>query len=284
VEAPEVSGRIAYIHQGDIWVMRTDGTRRERMTTSGDCSQPTWSPNGRSIAYVRAFSGRKHIWVLDLAQRSAQRITPKGGNYECPRWSPDGTWLAYLVWDEAQSAQIASGSLVKLSINGGKQLALISHMIAGGELAWSPDGQKILFSEGGENQRLIMADAVNGGRLGSPVYKHPMTSTSSAFKGLHWVEGGATALFVETPMDLTHVDSYAVKRLDLSTGKARELYADRSAPEILTMCCNGSGRDIWLGTPYPRYSQIRGIFHLVGRRLERVSGEGGDPSYIGSLD
>jgi len=132
VKATEVGGRIAYIHEGNIWVMRPDGSGLQRLTTSGDCSRPAWSGNGKRLVYIRTSNRHEHLWLLDVPQRSARRLTPNAGDYECPRLSPDGQWVAYIILHREQPYQIWSGRLEKISIDGKRRVVLVNDLSAGG--------------------------------------------------------------------------------------------------------------------------------------------------------
>lgn len=77
-----------------------------RWITSGlkDCASPTWSPDGKSIAFV-AGSGQfdsknklepSEVWVVDSTGQSRQCITNFGDSVvDCPQWSPNGKHIAF---------------------------------------------------------------------------------------------------------------------------------------------------------------------------------------------
>jgi len=73
----------------DLYLVHDDGTGARRLTFTGDAHNPSWSPDGRSIAYDHAGD----IWVLRLGQQP-RRITFNTQSTD-PVWSPDGTQLAY---------------------------------------------------------------------------------------------------------------------------------------------------------------------------------------------
>jgi TolB protein len=90
--------------------MGADGSNPRRLSTQGGKSyDPSWSPDGRRIAYVVERSGEGfEIWTMDADGGNAMQLTQSGGSNESPSWSPDsrhvvfgssrsGTWQLYSV-------------------------------------------------------------------------------------------------------------------------------------------------------------------------------------------
>ena len=78
----------------DLWVVRADGTRLERLTSGpNDDTQPAWMPTGARITFVRTGSGGRsnlhtmHVW------RGRPSLFLRNGT--APAWSPDGSRLAF---------------------------------------------------------------------------------------------------------------------------------------------------------------------------------------------
>jgi hypothetical protein len=53
--------RIAYLRNGNLWIMNADGTHQAQVTNAAPAStdaRPTWSPNGRYLAFVKTAKGQ----------------------------------------------------------------------------------------------------------------------------------------------------------------------------------------------------------------------------------
>jgi dipeptidyl aminopeptidase/acylaminoacyl peptidase len=113
--APDWSsrGQIAYVRYretcvricSNIYVTRLGGTLR-RFTGRGG-SSPSWSPDGRKLAFVRnvANSPRAGIYLVRRDGRGLRRLVRRG---DSPTWSPDGKWIAF----------IRTGDLYVIRVNG----------------------------------------------------------------------------------------------------------------------------------------------------------------------
>lgn len=58
-------------------------------------SQPTWSPDGSQIAFVRSDEGKSQIWVLPLSGGEAYPFTSARHGASAPQWSPDGKSILF---------------------------------------------------------------------------------------------------------------------------------------------------------------------------------------------
>ncbi len=146
--APD-SRRLAYVssRDGPAHVFVYDfAARTETKLTNGplDDVSPTWSPDGKSIAFDR---GGKELRVIDVATKQDRTIAT--GQLDRPpfladrpiAWSPDGQWIAYLSVGEGQ---FQNPNVASVNGGGGKPVAFLSNTF-GNTIAWSPDGTYLLF-------------------------------------------------------------------------------------------------------------------------------------------
>ena len=70
-------------------------------------SDPTWSPNGRQIAFVSRRDGNDELYLMAPDGSGLRRLTNDAGADVTPRWSPDGEWLAF------RSNRVDSGDIYR---------------------------------------------------------------------------------------------------------------------------------------------------------------------------
>lgn len=93
VEEPAAGGHAG---NGEIFVMAADGTGERRVTTrSGFDSAPSWSPDGRRLAFHGAVPDGFDLFVVGVDGSGLQPLTQGAPEEYQPAWSADGAWLAY---------------------------------------------------------------------------------------------------------------------------------------------------------------------------------------------
>lgn len=97
-------------YQRNIWLVARDGqTPPLQLTRGGKDRQPRWSPDGKTLAFVRTpqageSSARPQIYLLPVFAPGgeARPLTQAQNGASTPRWSPDGQWLAFLAPSTAE--------------------------------------------------------------------------------------------------------------------------------------------------------------------------------------
>ena len=139
----ETSGQLAFVRDGQIHVIDSDGTGLVRLTDGPDDGPPAWSPDGRRIAFVRdktldgqrASSGAE----LYLADADGSHIVLRAVGFQSPAWSPDGGRLTVTQRDCIYYCEMF---LLSVDEDGTPPVHVASQAAAP---AWSPDGEKIAF-------------------------------------------------------------------------------------------------------------------------------------------
>jgi len=182
---PTVAGTIAFCKvvegveggDADIYLVRPDGTRLTRLTEYGGWEEsPSWSPDGKKIAYARYAKGSTEgaeasVWVMSADGSGERRLTSRG----CagPSWSPDGTMIAHVEYPPGGDAW----DVFVMNADGSGQRAVISSPDDEGNPVWTSDG-RIVFRRGdtalyavnpdGSGMEQLLSDVQIGGYAVSP--------------------------------------------------------------------------------------------------------------------
>lgn len=86
-------------YRSALWLVATDGSAAPRQLTHGEHdADPRWSPDGRTIAFLRAGEGTKpQLHLLPADGGDARRVTDLRGGAGAPVWSPDSTRIVFSV-------------------------------------------------------------------------------------------------------------------------------------------------------------------------------------------
>ncbi len=109
-------------------------------------SDPRVSPDGKQVLYVRRSndimtdSSRANIWIASADGKSHRPLLSGQKNFSSPRWSPDGSRVAYISNVEG------SRQLYVRWMDTGQTALLTNIQASAGSITWSPDGKTIAFT------------------------------------------------------------------------------------------------------------------------------------------
>ena len=180
------SGRIAYITTTDLGnkqqshrlqVADADGFNPQTIASSVEpLMSPSWSPDGKKVAYVSFERKSAAIYVQTLATGERVRVAEFPGINGAPAWSPDGTRLALTL------SKDGSPDIYVLNLSTRALMKLTKSFAIDTEPSWSPDGSSIVFtsdrggkpqiymvpSQGGQEKRLTFSGNYNARASFSP--------------------------------------------------------------------------------------------------------------------
>jgi dipeptidyl aminopeptidase/acylaminoacyl peptidase len=115
----------------------------EKLYMTRQVSGATWSPDGKTVAFVSNMSGRNNLWLVPSEGGWPMQLTVSDERQTSPAWSSDGKWIAYMSdydGDEQWDIFLVSpktGQVVNLTN---------TREIAEQNPTWSPDGRYLAYT------------------------------------------------------------------------------------------------------------------------------------------
>jgi TolB protein len=139
-------------------VADADGYNPQTIVDSADpIMSPTWSPDGRRLAYVSFENHQSAIYVQELASGRRERVASYDGMNGSPAFSPDGRKLAMAL------SKGGNPDIYVLDLGSRQLTQLTDHYAIDTEPAWSPDGSQLLFTSDRGGRPQIYRVPVTGG-------------------------------------------------------------------------------------------------------------------------
>jgi Tol biopolymer transport system component len=154
--------RLAFASWNGIWLMDANGQHQVRLIASSgqpyyigakphrtlfypqptSFGSPTWSPDGRRIAFT-AFQGieNRDIWIMNADGSNLQRLKKTPYFEGEVDWSPTGGWVAF-----DSGSWVSDLYVIRTNGAGLRNLTPGGGMVGSGHPAWSPDGRTIAFA------------------------------------------------------------------------------------------------------------------------------------------
>ena len=121
----------------------SDGANEKILLSSSEpIISPSWSPDGKSVAYVSFETGMAKVYIQEIASGKREAVLSNETQISSPSWSPDGKYLSLTLYQDGNAEiyilRLRDRALTRMT----NQFAIDT------ESSWSPKGNKILFTSG----------------------------------------------------------------------------------------------------------------------------------------
>ncbi len=144
--------RLVFDLLGDLYTLPLAGGKATRLTSGPAFDvQPRFSPDGRRIAFTSDRAGGDNLWVMDADGGNPAQVTKEDFRLvNGPAWTPDGQYLLGRK-HFTSTRSLGAGEVWLYHVSGGAGLQLTKRnndqQDQGNEIALSPDGRYVYFSE-----------------------------------------------------------------------------------------------------------------------------------------
>ena len=132
---------IVFVFAGDLWSVPRSGGAAMRLTAGvGLESNPSFSPDGKSIAFTGQYDGNTDVFVVPAAGGVPRRLTWHPDADIALGWTPDGNKV---LFSSSRNSHTITRELYVASLDGGLETKLPLPM--GWEASYSPSGDHIAY-------------------------------------------------------------------------------------------------------------------------------------------
>lgn len=149
-DGTKVAAILSFQGNPELYVLQGNSYTRLTTTPYEVEGQPTWSPDGKKIAFVRG-DKTQQIWVIDVATREARRLTSRSRQNIDPDWGKDGRIVYISNGGQIMVMEPATGdaSARAVTTTGGWQ-----------HPSWARDGRHVVAGSG---KSLFLVDTLKDG-------------------------------------------------------------------------------------------------------------------------
>jgi len=208
----------------EIYICDYDGANQRRVTVNRSLNiNPTWSPDGRSLAYTSYRRGAPDIFISMIYQGTIENpLHSKGEENFLPVWSPDGTKIAF------QSNRDGNAEIYVMNRDGSGIRRITTHPASDATPTWSPSGKQLAFTSDRSGSPQIYVVDTDGLNL------RPMTSESYCDRPT-W----SPAPYNEIAYSARTGPGFDIKVLDIATRERRQLTFGEGSNESPAYAANG---------------------------------------------
>jgi len=253
-----------------LQVAPIEQVRFQRLTDSSDVDQPTISPDGERLAYVRYEEEQGSVWIKQIATGGAfQILPPSRKGYRSLAFSPDGQYLYF-------RDQTNPGAIYQTSTFGGARKKVAENVWS--SFSVSPDGGQLAFirrdaARGAHS--LILANIDGGAERELRTRRSPQGYGAGPPA---WSPDGSKLVAISEKPSLMTVDRSTGEERELQTSRWRAIQKALWTPDGMRLifsarAINETTSQLWM-LSYPDGDLRRLTNDLEGYFWISLSGDG----------
>ena len=129
-----------------LWVVDVHGEHPRPLTEGHFDLSPSWSPDGRTIAFVR-YESEQRVSILSIPSdggRTSRIVAPQDARITSLAWSPDGNQLAYVTNHFDFNSQTVSAPVWTVDAGGSHRQKVATLVgVSESQLSWDPSGSAV---------------------------------------------------------------------------------------------------------------------------------------------
>lgn len=225
------SSKIAYVTTNprrtkfNLSIADSDGAREQVVLSSKySIFSPSWSPDGKKLAYVMLEDTGSKVYIQDLATGQKTLVSSFKGLNSAPSFSPDGKRLALTL------SKDGNPEIYVVELDTRHWLRVTNHYAIDTEPNWTPDGQHIIFTSGRSGNPQIYRVSLQTG------YIERLTFEGSYNARARLAQDGRFLVLVH---QARKGDQFHIASLDLSRRLLQTLTSDTYLDESPSVSPNG---------------------------------------------
>jgi TolB protein len=198
----------------EIYVMDYDGEGEKPLTANRSLNlQPTWSPDGRALAYISYRTGTPSLFRAFIYEGRGDKLVEGPGMTFSPSWSPDGSKIAFT------STRDGNSEIYVINADGTGLQRLTHHQAIDTAPAWSPTGREIAFTSDRAGAPQIYAMDSDGLNLRRISFAGSYNDSPSWSPSREYTEIAYASRIERGPFDIVVYDLQTQQTRQLTTGR-----------------------------------------------------------------